>query len=347
MLEKLETYFNNGLLTKQTHPYFDLTIWNYTPKVQYERLWDSTTKICRGLVTNSVGERVAIPFPKFFNIEEIPNEQIPNQSFEVFEKMDGSLGILFHYNGEWVMASRGSFTSEQSLRAKKILDTKYLEFYEHADINHTYLFEIIYPENRIVVDYNGEEKLVLLSIVHTPNAVEVNFNYVQYFGNKTNIEVVKKYDSIEDYTILKDIISNDSEGFVIRFRDGFRMKIKGEEYIRLHRIITNVSTRDVWEYLKENKPFDELLDKVPDEFYTWVKDTKESLENQFNEIKLKVEKEFRTLINKKEYAEKIKDNPIKHLLFKRLDSYSQEMDKIIWDMVYPEYSKPFKTKTDD
>lgn len=201
-------------------------------------------------------------------------------------------------------------------------------------------------QNRIVVNYGDYEGLILLSAFDTKSGIEISRTELEKLEGEW--ELVREYKTGDkDYTILKDMISNDSEGFVIRFRDGFRMKIKGEEYIRLHRIITNVSTRDVWEYLKENKPFDELLDKVPDEFYTWVKDTKESLENQFNEIKLKVEKEFRTLINKKEYAEKIKDNPIKHLLFKRLDSYSQEMDKIIWDMVYPEYSKPFKTKTDD
>ena len=201
-------------------------------------------------------------------------------------------------------------------------------------------------QNRIVVNYGDYEGLILLSAFDTKSGIEISRTELEKLEGEW--ELVREYKTGDkDDTILKDMISNDSEGFVIRFRDGFRMKIKGEEYIRLHRIITNVSTRDVWEYLKENKPFDELLDKVPDEFYTWVKDTKESLENQFNEIKLKVEKEFRTLINKKEYAEKIKDNPIKHLLFKRLDSYSQEMDKIIWDMVYPEYSKPFKTKTDD
>lgn len=201
-------------------------------------------------------------------------------------------------------------------------------------------------QNRIVVNYGDYEGLILLSAFDTKSGIEISRTELEKLEGEW--ELVREYKTGDkDYTILKDMISNDSEGFVIRFRDGFRMKIKGEEYIRLHRIITNVSTRDVWEYLKENKPFDELLDKVPDEFYTWVKDTKESLENQFNEIKLKVEKEFRILVNKKEYAEKIKDNPIKHLLFKRLDSYSQEMDEIIWDMIYPEYSKPFKIKTDD
>ena len=52
MLEILEKYYNDGLLHKQTHPTKDLTIWNYSPKVQYEKLFDDVTIMCRGLVTN-------------------------------------------------------------------------------------------------------------------------------------------------------------------------------------------------------------------------------------------------------------------------------------------------------
>jgi hypothetical protein len=97
MLETLERYHEEGLLHKQTHPTLDLTIWNYSPKVQYEKLWDDITMQCRGLITNSRGEIVARPFKKFFNYEEHSPEEIPNESFEVFEKMDGSLGIIFYY----------------------------------------------------------------------------------------------------------------------------------------------------------------------------------------------------------------------------------------------------------
>ena len=113
-LQELEKYYQDGLLLKQTHPNHDLIIWNYSPKVQYDRLWDDITIQCRGLVTNSKGEIIARPFKKFFNYEEHTPEDIPNEFFEVYEKMDGSLGILFNYQDEWIMATRGSFTSEQA-----------------------------------------------------------------------------------------------------------------------------------------------------------------------------------------------------------------------------------------
>jgi len=337
MLETLERYHLEGLLHKQTHPTLDLTIWNYSPKVQYERLWDDITIQCRGLVTNSKGEIVARPVKKFFNYEEYTSEEIPNELFDVFEKMDGSLGILFNYEDEWIFATRGSFTSPQSIKGKQILDANYNvgELFK----NHTYLFEIIYPENRIVVDYGEEEKLVLLGAIETKTGIEDDISIYYHYG----YDIVTTYKTQNGgYDSLKGGISKDKEGYVIRFKNGFRMKIKGDEYVRLHRILTNVSNRDIWEYLKLNKSFDELLEKVPDEFNDWVKETVSDLQNKFDTIKISVENDFKELINKKEFAEKIINNPNKSLLFKRLDSYSNQLNDMIWDSIYPAYSKPFK-----
>jgi RNA ligase len=62
-----------------------------------------------------------------------------------------------------------------------------------------------------------------------------------------------------------------SEGFVIRFESGFRVKLKFTEYVRLHKILTNFTSRDIWESLREKRKIEEILDNVPDEFYQWVK----------------------------------------------------------------------------
>ena len=337
-LQELEKYYQDGLLQKQTHPIYDLTIWNYSPKVQYDRLWDDITLQCRGLVTNSNGDIIARPFKKFFNYEEVSIHDTPDEEFEIFEKMDGSLGILFNYQDEWILATRGSFTSPQAIKGTELLK-KYKYKYLPSDC--TYLFEIIYPENRIVVDYGTEEKLVLLGSIQTNTGKEYNIHNENY--EDLGFEIVMTYKSWgEGYNLLQQEISNDKEGYVIRFKNGFRMKIKGNEYKRLHRILTNISNRDIWEYLKEGKPLDEILDKVPDEFYHWVKETELNLTSQFIDIKTNIESEFQLLINKKDFALKIKDNPLKSFLFKRLDSYSPQLDKMIWDSLYPTYSKPFK-----
>ena len=342
-LQKLEKYYEDGLLLKQTHPTYDLTIWNYSPRVQYDRLWDDITTQCRGLVTNSNGDIVARPFKKFFNYEEHQPEDIPNEDYVVYEKMDGSLGILFYYQDSWILATRGSFTSPQAIKGKEILNKHDISAIRK---DNTYLFEIIYPENRIVVDYGDEEKLVALGAIHTETGDEIPDSSL-YWLKDCGFEIVTTYKTWgETYDLLKEEISKHKEGYVIRFKNGFRMKIKGDEYKRLHRILTNISNRDIWEYVKDEKPLDEILDKVPDEFYDWVKETESNLKTQFNDIKTNIELDFKELINKKEFADKVKDNPLRSFLFKRLDSYSTQLDKMIWDSIYPTYSKPFKKYSD-
>jgi RNA ligase len=387
MLETLEKYHKDGLLHKQTHPTLDLTIWNYSPKVQYERLWDDITLQCRGLVTNSKGDIVARPFKKFFNYEEYKPEDIPNEDYVVYEKMDGSLGILFYYEyelsderryniwfnnnyetgmerffdpnnlpdydnsyyeptpktkGEWIFATRGSFTSEQSIKGKEILDKKH--DYSALRKDNTYLFEIIYPENRIVVDYKGEEKLVVLGVIHTETGNEVPDSSL-FFMQEGGWELVTVYKTWgEGYDILKEEISKDKEGYVLRFKNGFRMKIKGEEYVRLHRILTNISNRDIWEYLKDNKPFDELLEKVPDEFNDWVKETARDLTVRFENIEKEYREVFENLNNRnlsrKDFALRAKHYRYSNILFNMLDGTNPK--QTIWKIIYPEHSKPFK-----
>ncbi len=394
-LNTLEKYYQNGLLLKQTHPTFDLTIWNYSPRVQYEKLWDDITIQCRGLVTNSKGDIVARPFKKFFNYEEHKPEDLPNEEFEVYEKMDGSLGILFYYEeelsderryniwfnnnyetgmerffdpnnlpdydnsyyeptpktkGEWIMATRGSFTSTQSIKGRELLE-KY--DYNRLVKDYTYLFEIIYPENRIVCNYDFED-LVLLGMIHTKTGDEVNIHNddnndirLKNLLRNLNFKIVISYKTWgEGYDLLKEEICKDKEGYVIRFKCGFRMKIKGDEYVRLHRILTNVSNRDIWEYLKEGKPLDEILDKVPDEFYNWVKETKNKIETDFTKIENEYKWIFKILsrdpkINERkifaEYALKYKHPSI---LFSMYDN--RDYKDIIWKQLYPSYSKPFK-----
>ena len=260
----LNDYIEKGLVVKNDHPTLPLSIYNYSRTCQYENKWDDITKMCRGLILDKEGNVVAKAFDKFFNYEELTLGDIPEESFEVFEKLDGSLGILFWYQGKWILASKGSFVSEQALKGKQILNQQYNV--EVLPKGYTTVVEIIYPENRIVCDYGGDELLVVLSMVSNASGKELDYDSMMSFNEVSKIPVVKKYDGIENYDTLKSMIGNDREGYVVRFKNGFRMKIKGEEYVRLHRILTGFSNVDIWEYLKDGKDINELLDRVPDEF---------------------------------------------------------------------------------
>lgn len=138
-LSKLQDYVDRGLVVYQTHPTLPLKIFNYSRTCQYEGAWDEVTLQCRGLILDDRNEIVARPFKKFFNIEE--GKHTPTEDFEIYEKVDGSLITVFNYNGEWVVSSRGSFTSEQAIKGRELLN----KYPIHTlDNNKTYLFEIIY-----------------------------------------------------------------------------------------------------------------------------------------------------------------------------------------------------------
>ena len=338
--DKLDKLVEEGWLISQVHPSLDLTIYNYSQKTQYDKMWNEETLSCRGLVLDSKGNVVARPFKKFFNLSEV-EEEIPDLPFEVFEKMDGSLGIFFWYNENPIFASRGSFTSDQSKVGWEIL--KEMD-YENLKKGITYLFEIIYPENRIVVDYGDTEKLVLLGAVETSTGEEIPYSSIG--ENLERFELVKKWSnkkSISELAKENDLVR---EGYVLKFSNGFRIKVKFEEYCRLHRIITNVSNIDIWEKLKDGLPLNEIVDKVPDEFYGWVKNTENRLREEFQNILSDSEKTLYSIKKKlgdserKNYAEEIKKEINSGILFNLLDG--RNPDQSIWKLVRPKWAKPFK-----
>ena len=168
----IKPYIESGLVNEQVLG--DLRIFNYSKVCQFDRKWDDVTIQCRGLIMRG-DEIVARPFRKFFNlgeVEETKIENLPAEMPQVTEKFDGSLGILyFQPDGRPAIATRGSFTSDQALRATEMLRNM-PPFWNNIDLNLTYLFEILYPENRVVVNYGNREELVLIGLVNRTTGEE-------------------------------------------------------------------------------------------------------------------------------------------------------------------------------
>lgn len=332
--ELLKQMIFEKLVSVQKHPKADLFIYNYTPRAQYDRIWNEITLQTRGLILDSEMNVIAKPFAKFFNLDELQANEIPQLPFEVFEKLDGSLGVLYWLNDQPFIATRGSFESQQAARANAILHKKYSHTFDKLDKNKTYLFEIIYPENRIVIDYGNLEDLVLITIICNKTGKES----IENIG----FPIVKRYDGIQDLQTLKQIKEDNKEGFVIRFSNGLRVKIKFEEYIKLHRIITGISNVAIWEYVSEGKSFEQLLEKVPDEFYAWVKKIQQDLTSQFDQILAENKAVFKELETRKETAAYFQSQKYPSILFAMLDGKS--VDKIIWKAIRPKFSKAFKVE---
>ncbi|MFH6994413.1 RNA ligase [Flavobacterium sp. FlaQc-48] len=328
----LKEMISKNYVRVNKHPKHDLYIYNYTQNAQFERIWNEVTLACRGLILDENENVIARPFPKFFNLGEIENQILPDAAFEVYDKMDGSLGILYWIDEVPFMASRGSFSSGQSDKANEMLHGKYKKSWSRLDKTKTYLFEIIYPENRIVLDYGKAEELVLLAVIDTQSGAEFPLEEIGF-------PLVEKYNGIKDILTLKEMNMTNKEGFIIKYANNFRVKVKFEEYLRLHRIITQVSNLSIWEYLKANQSMEEILERVPDEFFDWVKETKSDLEGKFSAIEAQCKKDFKIMESRKETALYFLTFKYSGVLFAMLNG--KDYREIIWKIIRPEFEKPF------
>lgn len=345
-MKDLQKLIDEKYISVQKHPTEDLYIYNYTQKAQFDRVWNSTTMACRGLIMNGKGEIIARPFPKFFNYGEYQGE-IPNEPFEVTEKMDGSLGIMYWIKDVPYIATRGSFVSDQAIEGTKMIQEIHkMHSYLLLGDKWTYLWEIIYPENRIVVDYKGMRGLVLLTVVETVTGEEVS--HAVLMKHKGLINIVKSYHDIADISKLSALQKPNKEGFVIHYKSGLRLKVKFDEYVRLHRLVTGINARRIWDLLRNNQPISELLDRVPDEFFEWVNTTVKNLKDEYNLIEslaLKHWEAVKNLPDRKTQALALrtieeKQKCVIPIVFNLLDG-KPYADRI-WKIIKPAHELPFK-----
>ncbi|MBV6624610.1 MAG: hypothetical protein KI793_17015 [Rivularia sp. (in: Bacteria)] len=243
-----------------------LEIFNYTTHAQYNANWNVFTLMARGLVVDVKKQAViATPFPKFFNYGEAKawgSEQVDGEIW-VHQKYDGSLGIVFYDGEKWRVTTRGSFDSDAGIWGQQWLneniDTSLLE------IGNTYLFEIIYLGNRIVVPYNFQA-MVLLS-AYDFYGYEYTSKQIKTLADKLAVRVTEfaNYVSLEKLVKAAQTLDRNSEGWVIRFANSHRLKVKGAEYCRLHRLASQVTPLAIWEILMQGDDLEAIRKELPEE----------------------------------------------------------------------------------
>jgi hypothetical protein len=340
----LAEMLKQGFVSKRKHSSHDLYILNYTPAAQYDWKWNEVTIQCRGLIVDGKDNIIARPWPKFFTFEQwaemrnyvhnlfgVKYKNMFEGPFKVYEKVDGSMGVLYNVDGVNYIATRGSFDSDQAKRGTQILHNMGLATTKFDLDKHTYVFEIIYPENRIVVDYGIEEKLVLLSILDTKTGKDV-----EYVPDCSMFwERAKEYDGIADYTKLAEMERENCEGFVLHFENGIRAKFKFDEYKRLHRVMTGLNEKDIYWALHEGKDLKTEFANVPDEFYAWIESVAKTYRDKYNSIYNHVNAIYTSIYtdktrnwSKKMIAEKYKDYKYRAILFALVDG--KEFKQTIW-----------------
>lgn len=351
-LKALEAAIEAGHVKCQTHPSLPLFIYNYTERCQYERGWSLVTRQCRGLIVHVVtGEVLARPWPKFFNYGD------PEAGFlefeadaEVTDKADGSLGIMFPTGDPvhpWHIATRGSFVSDQARHGTSVLVTRYGDFEPPPGM--TALFEVVYPANRIVLDYGKTDDLILLGAVDIATGEAVGPDWVSGWGGPV-AEVFPARSLAEALAIEP---RPNAEGVVVRLvESGWMVKIKQADYLSLHKLITGLNARAVWERIGAGETVEGICEALPDEFHAWVREVGAELISERDRLTAEATAEHQRIIaslpegwTRKDFALVAAKHPMSAWLFLLLDD-RDPADKI-WRTLRPSAERSLVSHGED
>lgn len=350
---------HGGYINANYHPEnSNIIILNYTEETTYERRWNKYTMSARGLILDLTDIKnngkiyiLAKPFDKFFNYgesEEYEKDIDFSEVESVMEKMDGSLGISYFFNGEIRFATRGSFTSEQAIKATEMWKRKYpnaekrlwgLSQFEFAP---TLLVEIIYPENRIVVDYKGEESLTLLGVMVGRH--DASPKLVDVVAENIGLPVAPQHNlTLEQMLKMKESIPANEEGWIIRFNNGKRLKIKGDEYLDVHRVLYGLSDKAKVKAWSEGD-IDRLILMMPEEFRDEIERLRDDLDEQAIMIHLVLHAIFDTIYenykNRKDFALMVNEAVSKEyrkFMFVAYDNDGKIPRELIKDYIFRNY----------
>lgn len=347
--ELLDEMVAEGFVRIQTHPVLPLRILNYSEKAQFARRWNGCTLNCRGLIVDADDNVIARPFAKFFNMGDSHAADIDWDSpVEVTDKKDGSMGILYSiipvkagippYGFQYGFATRGSFASDQAIHATKL----WLERYKNTAVpeDWTFIFEIVYPGNRIVLDYGDMDDLILLGAVNKQHGFVYGPREAQALLD-WNGPVTEVFDYKNIHEAVGAPYRANAEGLVIR--SGAKMvKLKQADYIELHRLISMLSERSVWSQLKDGKSILEICEALPDEFHGFVRNVGGELLEQFEWVYGEAVSKYHSLIaslpvgfTRRDFA--MKANGVDHYrshMFMLLDG--KPLDELVWKQLRPE-----------
>lgn len=286
-LADLEREVAAGYINRRFHPEFpELALVGYSDRAQFDSHWTPTVRACRGIIyrTDTL-EVLARPFAKFFNygqnVDEGTQYDLDAPIVGAFNKWDGSLGIGYiKPDGGFAIATRGSFDSEQARHATQRIRGIHRQLLEGgmmSEVGVTPLYEIIYPDTRIVLDYGERDELVYLGCVNNETgAYEPPLRWADESFGSTLREV------------LAQPPRPNAEGFVAWVDVHTAVKFKQDDYLALHRVISNLTVKEVWRQLRAGT-YQEFATALPDEFHDWAKRTANGLADRHLTVKAEVD----------------------------------------------------------
>ena len=282
----------------------------------------------RGAIFRKEGSEwicVCHPFNKFFNYGEKESavNRIDWETAVVQQKVDGSLIKVWWDRNTWHVSTNGSivaYTCECGYTTFGILFSKAIEqipnFYDALNPDYCYMFELTSPQNHIVVHYEGIQLWYLGCR-----------NMVTGFESNERLELAGlSYPQVFPHHSLADCIEAahrmgvDEEGYVVCDAHFNRIKIKGDEYLALHKMrgngpLTVARVIEMW----QNDTLDDFMAYFP-EHTPFIQQILQVMRNEMERAEIA----FRAAVHlteRRDFALNANTyrNPIRAYLFARLD----------------------------
>ena len=297
---------------------------------------------CRGLVLHTeTHEVIARGFDRFFNWGEVPEEMdsFDFSDFTVTSKEDGSLILIYWFDGEWRVNTRSTFGDEcmphQSFTWREAVERIMgygMSVLEATGVpGFTYVCELCSPWNKIVRRYEVPT-LYLLAIRDNDlrfGEIAAPFRVAEYAGKFgiMNPECLDFNDVDEALAFLEEKATSDPsfEGVVMRDVHGHRWKLKNPAYLRLHKIRGEegdaFNPRWLLPFVLSGED-DELLTYFPEVAESYYKLKAWVLEQYIGVVRLWAEN-WR-IPDQKEFALAVKRSPFSGVLFDVRKKYGHE-----------------------
>lgn len=254
-----------------------------TFSTEYEG-WE-TRRECRGLIFDKNGKLISRPFHKFFNVNQLPDVHETLLPLDVYHnilvKEDGSMIRPIPLEGRTPLGTKMGETEISKMAENWLMPQvpeKWQWMNEVIDMGYTPIFEYVGPQNRIVLDYEHED-LILLAVRHTEVGYYLPHSSFTFTASPFN--VVQAYGGIDlpiDEYIASARKHVDCEGNVVFWpTTGLMVKFKNDWYVQLHKILDEIRA---WRHVADKLykgTIDDVLPKLSDE-------DRETVENFISEL---------------------------------------------------------------
>lgn len=258
---------------------------------------------CRGLLFHKDGRIMARRLHKFFNVNERDETQFVvinfNQPHVILEKLDGSMITPVVTDAGLRWGTKMGIT-DVGMGAELFVASRsgYADFAKFViDCGKTAIFEWCSRKQRIVVDY-PEDRLVLIAIRDNITGEYESLDAMHNLADPWGVEVVKAYAGNAKSMVDLMFETKDAEGiegWIVRFDDGHMLKVKAEEYLRIHKTKDNLShEKNVIDLLLSEKMDDakafmldqdrKRVDQFETEFWQGVADSVNNYETYFQMV---------------------------------------------------------------